>query len=751
MESARRLIEAREEELTASFRLNPEAIAPEDAKQALEKTLHAPARLHPPTNTIVVTTHGQTTEILEASRLPWLNKVHVSEANPEVAAFGVPKHLQVPSAASTLDAHWRFNDQGFAGTGQRLGLMDAIEPGCQIFHEHEAFSKTATVVYQDSTPLSCTKDDQCGGCAATRSGYQGVCRAGRCVSVHTTAAAGAMAAHQSCGDPSHDYCEKFLVDEEDCSSHPELDECDPTYAGDYMAARAGLYVANAGDVNQDFARIAAYEWFSSKDVRIVAEPYQLGSLTSGEPSSQDILQDNYSRYDDMVFVRSAANNQAPTTCNGLNAICVGGHQVPSMLSIAAARSAADSDGTPSVQFGLDLRNPQKFEVYDASSWQNPLPPSAFSLQRPYEVSRPHISALAKNVWLPDVGDGPGAPLWKWNNYDGNSFAGPAIAALLALFQEHCGADIDSRYLRARLLASGYRGIGIEERYRPDPSNVYIANRTGPQPLPPDTPDVCKGPPFDSGLYRGRYLRFPTADERLRCDYGQGVGPANASALAWLCGPVAGGGSGGTSGQSDDDGQSESIFGEYAPAPGPGGLDPRDSESTGGTAVLTPSSGTPIDASVWKQALTGAEQVDLAVLGMVPKDGTSLDRLREGSASRVITIPAFQAGMPAGESIRASLVYDSCPNAPTLWDNGVVNNIDIALCGRRADNGVRQCIAISESLDDSMEGFHIVTPVAFSSLSLLIIQQDPLEKCQLKDNSIPSTASEPVAWELLEWP
>lgn len=53
--------------------------------------------------------------------------------------------------------------------------------------------------------------------------------------------------------------------------------------------------------------------------------------------------------------------------------------------------------------------------------------------------------------------------------------------------------------------------------------------------------------------------------------------------------------------------------------------------------------------------------------------------------------------------------------------------------------------------ESARRFHIVTPVAFSSLSLLIIQQDPLEKCPLKDNSIPSTASEPVAWELLEWP
>lgn len=457
----------------------------------------------------------------------------------------------------------------------------------------------------------------------------------------------------------------------------------------------------------------------------------------------------------MLFVRAAANNRDLTLCNGLNSICVGGYQSQA-VTFALQNTEIDpntgqSTGRPSLQSATEMRNPQAFDVAVSSSWKNPPPPTGSGLERPYEVSRPNISALAIDVWGPKAGDTMDDPLqtnyptWRWKEFQGNSFAAPAVAGLLALYKDYCGPthSNDSRQLRAELFASGYRGIGIEERY---PANSRIENRTNP--WMSGQPDVCKGPPFNipNAPTTAGYFRFPTADSRFDCDYGQGVGPANATALRYLCPQPSGSGGSGGPAQTDKDGV-QGVYGEFAPSFGP---DPRDTLVLArGPDTMTDGRGTPLAFSPLKDALGVEDEGEglaelTAIYGMVPK------RLSSAPGAAQVVERFLSGPYPQNEPIRVTLVYDSCPNGG-VHDNAVINNFDIALCGIRADNMARECIAISESLDDNVEGFDVRLPRDYQSLSALLIFNSPLNACPEKSGSIPAVASENIGWLVVTWP
>lgn len=251
------------------------------------------------TNTALATVKGRDEVLLELAQRPWLNKVHVQPAHPTAIAFGVPRHVQVPSAAMTLNAHWAFNDIFVHGTGERLGILDAVAPRCQIFDEHEAFSRSPGIHYQDTLRRSCTRHSDCRVCDIVSANSLGLCRDGRCVSDHTTGAAGAMISYQSCGNASHDYCAQFTQPTNCTANSPQYAECDPVYQGSegFMASQAELFFANAATHINEAELTAAYNWLLGKGVQIVAEPWAIGpgpqAPADGDPTAQDIVQDNY--------------------------------------------------------------------------------------------------------------------------------------------------------------------------------------------------------------------------------------------------------------------------------------------------------------------------------------------------------------------------------------------------------------------------------------------------------------------------
>ncbi|NJK88347.1 MAG: hypothetical protein HC923_02425 [Myxococcales bacterium] len=118
-------------------------------------------------------------------------------------------------------------------------------------------------------------------------------------------------------------------------------------------------------------------------------------------------------------------------------------------------------------------------------------------------------------------------------------------------------------------------------------------------------------------------------------------------------------------------------------------------------------------------------------------------------ARVISIPLGKADK--GDFVRASLVYDACPGAPSMVrDTGIVNNLDIALCGRR-NGGPRECIFVSESYDDAIEGFDVSLPNDYEMLHYLIILPSAFAVCPNKDGSMPSWPVEPIGHRVVMWP
>src|SRR5690606_11739087 len=59
-------------------------------------------------------------------------------------------------------------------------------------------------------------------------------------------------------------------------------------------------------------------------------------------------------------------------------------------------------------------------------------------------------------------------------------------------------------------------------------------------------------------------------------------------------------------------------------------------------------------------------------------------------------------------------------SPSAEDASVAVDFDIALCGRRSDNGENECIYASQSLQDTVEGFDIRLPRDYELWSLYVI-------------------------------
>ncbi|NJK88348.1 MAG: hypothetical protein HC923_02430 [Myxococcales bacterium] len=132
-ESAKKLLRNGWKGGTGRFLINTSIISPDEAFKVLQDILAVKVETDRDTGKAYVELDAiQRDKLIEASKLPWLHKVHIFIDSDSRHAFGVPKHIQVPTAALALDAHWTFNTKGINGAGQKLGIMDADGLNCQV-------------------------------------------------------------------------------------------------------------------------------------------------------------------------------------------------------------------------------------------------------------------------------------------------------------------------------------------------------------------------------------------------------------------------------------------------------------------------------------------------------------------------------------------------------------------------------------------------------------------------------------------
>jgi hypothetical protein len=706
--------------------------------------------------------------LVELAKFEGIHRVDLLQ-DVATRARGVDSNWQIPNQALTTNVHQIFNANGFDGLGQTIGIFDDTQKGCRIWDEHEAFANVdgGGVFHTELTSLSCITDSDCSVCStAANPGhcvgpYNGSPRSatnqGFCVSEHATYVASRASAYQNCQGralpPGGTECE---LNGAATAGEPFLD----VGSSDYMASRARFVFRNDTTPSSATAFAQAYDTFLQDGASLVVETF---GKQSGGYSEQDLVGDWYARHRGLTIVRSARNPPATnppsppyeTGCYGLNTVCVGGFQLKAGTTGAAARDV------------------QQFEIWNGSYWENPRTsnsaifgstctndadcgafgeckdqhlglgrcgPAASVL----EVSKPDVVALASPAHVAKIDGAANGPTnFEWTIADGNSYSAPVVGAMVALYRQLCGAG-GPQADRAAILLAGYRTPLLEQRYTAA-SLVYARRGSG--------GPVCDAGDLGNPLHPdyGRFFGFPNAEATHGCDYATGVGALSAGPLAALCGGIPPPGTPGSdpNGEGTDpridpedrDGPASDLYGPETwnlAVPHPDG-----SRRQSFAMTVTPGSGTDLSSSQWS-FLDDLSAEDYR------ENGFALSaRSRTAPGARVFARPL--GPYPAGDHLRAVMVFDGCPSAvgANPKNLGTANNFDLALTGFPADGGPEEVIFISESLHDTKEGMMVRFPKDYTNVYLLMIWPDPLTACP--DQSGVPRQEERVLVEVKDWP
>lgn len=742
-------------------------------------------------------------EVLQLAKTEGVTRVDVFET-PNYISHGVTKGstpstaFQVPQHAEAVNAHQIFNRLGYHGQNQVIGIIDPVgatfgastAPGCRIFEEHEAFTR-ALVSYTDPTIIRCLDDTECTNCAANVGigVVAGQCvvndpmdsNKNYCVNTHATRVASRSSSYQECGIPG---------------------SCDPEFTGSYMATEASYVYYNSDGVNS-FAKLdAAYDdLVVNEGVSIIIEAWGEGLTNSLRYSARDLLTDWYTRHHNVTFVRSARNyngaadteddsnpllSNYDTGCYSLNSLCVGsiGSTPPN------TRAAAD------------------FELWSSTSWTNPeadsaavtgascVPPAScpvgtvcqtseansprnedVCVPEVLEVSKPdlvgpagnHLALVTKQNF--DLTMSTTTLTNRWlNGSEGNSYAAPVVAGLLAQYQDFCG-ESGSLIMRAAALGAGYRTPKLEERFptggtiddgRDDRRILRNMTRS------PNAADlaVCENRTiFGYGSPVAEFFLFPNAESLYDCDYAAGVGLLSAAPLGYMCGGVTSDRPDGPECFDDPATSGNECCEPLVPGVDCGDIDWPPLQYNFGDEpwnVLTPNaadavtskerisftatSGQPLSTSVYADLLEGSDIID----DVTSAFALSPTRTRDQSDARVLPRPL--GSLDSGEFIRVAFVYNSCPDVSNAAGaHGIANNIDIALVGVRADgSGDSDVLFISESLHDTKEIIMVKAARNYSSVNLVYIFPGTFEACP-DINGVAVVGPEPSATEIVTWP
>lgn len=706
LDSARTLVAAsREQPIDAMVWYDRTRVPAEQMRRELLRlglTAEVEPAPHPPV-AFVRLQPEEPDRLLAASRLDSVNRVHVVQGLQPVNQ-GVPAGYQRPNNAVHANTVNHHNAEGIFGKGVKIGLTETpggiLDPvngfGCRLMDEHQAFAHNG-FTYSNPNQIPCTDDSQCAGCDQQISSgvLFGKCVSGRCVAQHASRVASRISSNSECDGQVKDTMGNNIGSA----------ECAALYEGKYMAAESDLFVPNNFPVNFSTLspRIAeAYHWLDQRGVRIVNESWQQDG-PFGTITDQVILADWYARYKHMNFVISARNvalgGNGDTGCYGLNTICVGGMMADRFVT---------ADGQQ--------------RLWSNSAWLNPTPIG----KEFYEVSKPDVIAHGgtqpgASQSTPTIIDVRNDSHEKWMLGEGNSYAAPVAAGLLALHEEDCGGTPFSPALNRVHLRSStgiYNYRFTETNYLSAVPNAW-ANA-----------DTCDG---SGHVSAGDVLRYPTADVQFGCDHKTGSGAINARLMRIWCRPPSGGGGGGGS-----------------PGPGGGLAQPDDPSwwtSSGESGTATPGVGTPIGQGTWGSALDEADPATYVTGGLALSPP---NRVRDDPSALYEVLWSNSVGNLA--RMRGTFAYYGCPTGPiTLLssggDNDVAVNLDVAVCGRAGANPP-ECLWVSEAGNETNEGFDVNIPAAFTEVALLLIKPANWAPCSDLDGQ--TSVAEEYRWNFMYW-
>lgn len=638
---------------------------------------------------------GSLEALLALARTQSVRRVVLDPREP-AQAFGLA-NLGVfvsPSSAILSNNDVIFNDLGESAAGVKLGMTE-INMGtgslrCGLWNDHEAFQTAGSVTMQQA-PMTCTVDGDCLNCNNPWAGaaYPPRCIGGRCVSAHATKVASVLLANHVCSPipplTNKTTCESALAFWDGV-------KCFTCKGGAFQAAKASLFVANRIDttaLGNDL--VNAYDFFRIEEVRTVNESWgpvisrSVQEAAGGAWSMRSFLQDFFARVHGITFVVAAGQppqqaqpNDYVVSCAGLGSLCVGG-SAPSPQSRAAIR---DFRNTPAWPFGF---------------WRNAGRATGL------EVEKPDLLAPASGISTANFRTTVNAADWTFD--DGTSFAAPNVAATLGLVEARCGQH-DPLWNRAVLRTSAWNENSVAGPECPSPN--MLASGTAP-----------------NYPYVDRRVATTPSGVKTTCDYRGGTGLLNAANVALFC---------------------------ASPGPGTPCKDPTGEPCPTGWAVDRGTVGSG-DAE-WKNLPSIATNPS-DFLGNAQRSSTYTTGLvRTGTHFRVVR---SLGAIGAGRRIRASLAYHSCPAQPSAviamgspFQGNNVNpmllkasvNFDLGLCGQQVIGGPTSCVWLSESLDDTNEGFDVVVPVPYASLDLWLIGPRVWTPCDLTPKNQPPDGREP---------
>ena len=612
---------------------------------------------------------------LQLAREPWTSRTMLFDDDEERQAFGVPSTQKIPDNAIATNSDTEFKANGIYGRNVKVGLIELNE-SCGI--------------WADELPNGTIQGHEAFH-SLTGVDYMEPRR--KCMSdtvcgvpCRTTAFIpnnGGVCRDGYCIDQHATAVAARIASHSECGT--TANDCNPADSGDYHAAKVDLYVANNLVGGGATELIDAYDYFVQNDVHIVNESWALGGAQNGV-TVRDVLQDYYARVHDITFVNAAGQSASPeverTVCNGFNSLCVGGFEKPSLTS----------------------RDHESYSFWTPTYWGNVAVPNA--APDPYAdvsgiskdaVEKPDLVGPAFAAVIPDTA-GTDRHRWTWG--DGTSYAAPVIAGLIALRSERCsgfaGRPINPLVPRAELRTQG----GIRD---------YAFETTSTCPSGPGAPVGSPGPDW---------FRYPTPDQRYGCDYRAGVGAVDSADLdARVC----------SSTPDDPDPRPPSGSGG---TPSPSGYE---------TSTETEISFTDPDLEDFEDDFPGLVVED-------PTPGDLGDKLALPHVARSRPTTKYRSLMrweaDVGQNlvpgrIRASLVHESCPTAPTslpsptsLQDLPVTLNLDLALIVTRQGDPTPRLIAASENYPDTNEGFDRTISFPVDSMELVLLVPDEASTCPL---------------------
>ncbi len=391
-------------------------------------------------------THAQA---IELSTISGVRRIAYGGAGQQVTE----ELALIPSpgnSITSLSVDTEFNDQGFRGAGQGIGLVE--QANCRLLIEHEIFDTlVGQFVEEPGGDFGCTTQGQCNHCA----GFS-VCANTECYDDHLSRIASVVLQN--------------------------------TDAGDYGAPEATVYHPTVGD-GSNIACSAdgitgAYFWLvdpqHNPPPTTTTESYWCGG-----GAEDGLAQDWFAREFGIAVFRAAGNEPELDVfegCPTMNSVCVGGMR-------------PDGSG---------------WEIDPIASYLNPTTTHG-DREEPDIVA---VSESVETMEFPPQGgvSQPPTDLSGWGTSHGTSFSAPAAATFAVNLKTACGGTIDPKYLRAILMTSAwsinpdgppYSTPGLDD-YKdgagaPDPSNALLFCGEG------DSDIEVGGGPFNDDLDGGEDL------------------------------------------------------------------------------------------------------------------------------------------------------------------------------------------------------------------------------------------------------